>query len=342
MSDTTENQSETTPSITGAQLCDDMDAIPSAREQSEHDLPMIVWLQGDEPYCEDFCIDAEAAMTALGIKRSRLTQISGKELRVGRIRIDRYVRPVYRLVDIDSYKKWTRATATHIRSSNLIEGAAEKLEQRADTIESRLQTTVNELHKNVEALVGEIAEETYRLQKVGLEKIEHGLHRSEELIGESNSQFAESILVALEELREGIPQLSLEDLDEAFSTVQKPILELHEQMQSLSEFTNKLTKVLAPIEDLRDNIIGDLEEITPALSEIYTLLFDSAASTKESLENQARFNRGIAEALGKVIECQREATLKQQAMLVSVLGNRGKSLVKAPARQRHLRGRFLK
>ncbi len=56
------------------------DFVPS----QDGDLPMIVWLRGDELYVDEFCLDADAAMKALGIKRSRLTQISGKELRVGR------------------------------------------------------------------------------------------------------------------------------------------------------------------------------------------------------------------------------------------------------------------
>ncbi len=45
-------------------------------------LPMVVWLAGDEAHADDFCIDADTAMQELGIKRSRLTQISGRELRV--------------------------------------------------------------------------------------------------------------------------------------------------------------------------------------------------------------------------------------------------------------------
>jgi hypothetical protein len=63
-------------------------------ESATNDFPMIVWLRGDEPWFSQFDMDAEAVMSALGIKRSRLTQISGKELRVGRVRMDRYIRPV--------------------------------------------------------------------------------------------------------------------------------------------------------------------------------------------------------------------------------------------------------
>lgn len=100
---------------------------PSQRDRS---LPMIVNLRGDEDYAEDFHIDAEGAMELLGIKRSRLTQISGRELRVGRIRRDRYLRPMYRELDLRDYQDWTRATATHQSSSKAIEQAIDSLDDR--------------------------------------------------------------------------------------------------------------------------------------------------------------------------------------------------------------------
>ena len=98
-------------------------------EQVE-ELPMVVILRGDEPYAESFCRDADYVMEKLQIKRSRLTQISGKDLRVGRIRIDRYVRPMYRDEDIEKYQSWTRSPATHKNSSQMIDLAVERLEQK--------------------------------------------------------------------------------------------------------------------------------------------------------------------------------------------------------------------
>src|SRR5438045_3561626 len=69
----------------------DLDGQPICRESvpeiTADALPMLVWLRGDESYCGDFCLDADQVMVRLGIKRSRLTQISGRELRVGRMRM---------------------------------------------------------------------------------------------------------------------------------------------------------------------------------------------------------------------------------------------------------------
>ena len=91
--------------------------------QTHNDLPMVVHLLGDEELVEQFSVNADKAMEFLGIKRSRLTQISGRELRVGRVRQDRYLRPVYRVKDLEDYKSWTRSTATSQSSSKVMEKA---------------------------------------------------------------------------------------------------------------------------------------------------------------------------------------------------------------------------
>ena len=51
---------------------------------SSSSLQQTVWLKGDEDFFEDFNWNADQVMNYLGIKRSRLNQISGKELRVGK------------------------------------------------------------------------------------------------------------------------------------------------------------------------------------------------------------------------------------------------------------------
>ena len=96
---------------------------------SQDNLPMKVWLKGDESYFSDFSWDANKVMEVLGIKRSRLTQISGQDLRVGKARIDRYLRPVYRPKDVENYLKWTQPTASHKKSTSIIEQARKNLEE---------------------------------------------------------------------------------------------------------------------------------------------------------------------------------------------------------------------
>ncbi|RYZ54860.1 MAG: hypothetical protein EOP07_15250, partial [Proteobacteria bacterium] len=102
--------------------------------QKDQTLPMILTLRGDENIVEEFTFDTDQAMGYLGIKRSRLNQISGRELRVARIRRDRYIRPVYRECDLKDYLEWTRATATHLSSSKAIEQAVENLDDRFNDV----------------------------------------------------------------------------------------------------------------------------------------------------------------------------------------------------------------
>ena len=108
------------------------------------DLPLVVWLRGDELHANEFTLSADEVMTKLGIKRSRLTQISGHDLRVGRMRVDRYVRPVYRPQDIQEYMSWTRATATHQKSSDLILKAATELKGQTDQLREEAIAVMNE------------------------------------------------------------------------------------------------------------------------------------------------------------------------------------------------------
>ncbi|RZA27230.1 MAG: hypothetical protein EOP10_00930 [Proteobacteria bacterium] len=102
--------------------------------QKDQTLPMVITLRGDEAIVEEFTYDSEQAMSFLGIKRSRLNQISGRELRVARVRRDRYIRPVYRESDLKDYLEWTRATATHLSSSKAIEQAVENLDDRFNDV----------------------------------------------------------------------------------------------------------------------------------------------------------------------------------------------------------------
>lgn len=102
--------------------------------QKDQTLPMVLTLRGDETIVDEFNYDSEQAMSFLGIKRSRLNQISGRELRVARVRRDRYIRPVYRESDLKDYLEWTRATATHMSSSKAIEQAVENLDDRFNDV----------------------------------------------------------------------------------------------------------------------------------------------------------------------------------------------------------------
>ncbi len=113
-------------------IADDLAFAPTPE-----DLPMVVWLVGTEPWFSEFTLEADHVMSSLGIKRTRLTQIAGRELRVGRVRRGRYISPVFRPEDVEQYLKWSRAPSTHIKSSTMLSEAAETLRQQADLLESQ-------------------------------------------------------------------------------------------------------------------------------------------------------------------------------------------------------------
>lgn len=124
---------------------------PSGSEGEQ--FPMIVWLRGDEPWFTQFDMDAEAVMKAVGIKRSRLTQIAGRDLRVGRVRVDRYIRPVFRSIDVARYLDQTRATASHQKSSEAIKTAADSLQQQIDHFQNTLETIGSNLTNQINAVL---------------------------------------------------------------------------------------------------------------------------------------------------------------------------------------------
>lgn len=121
---------------------------------SDPELPKVIWLQGDEPFFEEFNLRAEDVMSRLGIRRSRLNQISGRELRVGKTRVNQYMRPVYRPRDVEEYLEWTRPTATHKRSSEELHEARTKLEEQSEEMMRRWATDLSTLREHFEGAMG--------------------------------------------------------------------------------------------------------------------------------------------------------------------------------------------
>ena len=117
------------------------------------ELPLSLWLRGDEVYFDEFSLDADSVMDKLGIKRSRLRQISGHELRVGRKRMDRYTRPFYRPQDVQDYLDWTRPTASHQKSSRLLNSAAENLSSQSQVLNQKLDSVETSVSQQVSSLI---------------------------------------------------------------------------------------------------------------------------------------------------------------------------------------------
>ena len=161
----------------------------------DDNFPMVVWLRGDESWYPQFDLDADTVMARLGIKRSRLTQISGKELRVGRVRIDRYIKPVFRSHDVESYLRWTRATASHQKSSSALKDATQALQSQGEQIaqivahasvsfsEALKSGLLEQLEETATRSIASLAQETKSLQ-TNIEKIFEKTKRSDQVRAE--------------------------------------------------------------------------------------------------------------------------------------------------------------
>ncbi len=273
------------------------DVQGASRGTAADELPMVVWLRGDEPYAEEFNLDAEATMEALGIKRSRLTQISGKELRVGRKRIDRYVRPVYRMEDVETYKGWTRATATHQRSSSVIKEAADELRAHTQELTESFLEAMEQHHQETNATVASIVDETYRLQREAQSAMQASNDQVANLIGQVAQELQTSWHGELQTLTESLAQVA--------ATQEAMLIQQSGQQQTINDdLTAKMQVQSEAIESLRTQ---------------YNQLMDDfghlVAATREQASVQMRFHRSMAEALAKSLEAQRETALKIDAVL---------------------------
>lgn len=120
------------------------------------DLSMLLWMRGDEDWAGEFNLDADEAMKILGIKRSRLTQLTGKEIRVARKRVDRYIKPFYRRLDLETYLASARASLTVQKSSETLEKASHLFEEKAEGIQSLLKDELSKTFSNIESSMSNI------------------------------------------------------------------------------------------------------------------------------------------------------------------------------------------
>jgi len=216
----------------GATLSTDAEANEHvALNMDSFQLPMQVWLRGDEPYCGEFTLDPEHVMQQLGIRRSRLTQISGRELRVGKIRRDRYVRPVYRQIDVEEYAAQCRATVSAQRTASVLDSATARLAETTAALPRRIEEL---LDSRLNALMNVMLSElTARLR----------------------SDFAAAVSAQTEELKGEIEQSALNlstrvgEVEEIFAAA---VLDAKEQMAGLASSAHVEAERAARIEQVQN------------------------------------------------------------------------------------------
>jgi hypothetical protein len=224
-------------------------APPGIQERDE--LPMVVWLTGNEPYFTEFSLDAEAVMERLALKRSRLTQISGKELRVGRAKMGRYIRPVYRECDVEAYLAWVKPTASHKKSSSVIEEAVQHLETQTEVSIRSLHTLLGDFSTETRSIFGQqLARQTEQLQTAL-----H--HQRQEILPPLTAQLAHDTRVslrietALGELQARVEALAAQQRE--FLSIQEALARMLSLLQmQQAESTAHWREVQGELESLRE------------------------------------------------------------------------------------------
>ena len=178
-------------------------------------------------------------MTELGIKRSRLNQISGHELRVGKRRIDRYMRPYYRRVDIMAYKDRTRSAVTKQQSSKALIEAAQLIEVR---IKALLQSTDQQLQQTLNYSIRQLRSELmhFFLQQDGLKQQQTMVAQQEKIIGAIESIChlvrENSAMESIGKLQQLIVQ-HFHDVQQLLKEQSEVLSSLHQQQQTLEQQT---------------------------------------------------------------------------------------------------------
>lgn len=250
--------------------------------KANEDLPMIVFLSSDNEIVEEFSMDADAAMEALGIKRSRLTQISGKELRVGKIRIDRYTRPVYRPCDIENYKKWTRATASHLNSSKVINEAVLKLNEQCTTLNNLATVTLPEFEAKIEGYLSENTEYLLKENKDTTDSLNEALNKVLNHI----SSYKENLNSEYKEIQ-ALTKHLLTDIERIVSSQSEISHTLTEVQTSLNEIkasnSENSRKIEITIKSLGKDTSLQVSQLEKSMANIKTNAVSSQAEIKREL-----------------------------------------------------------
>jgi hypothetical protein len=238
---------------------------------------MLVWLRGDEPECAEYTLSADDVMSQLGIRRSRLTQISGRELRVGRMRRGRYVSPVYRQEDVDEYLSWTRATASHLKSSSVLSDAAEQLLKQGEALTRELTDVPATMAAEVRSEVRAAALQVERAGRASEEALARRLAEVEDRIDGSE----ERLKKILRGLLEGTERQTA-----AQNALAVAVQVLGRECGELSGLARMAREAQA---DRADELLGELDGIRDVLG----LLLEPEAPTLAALP---KFRRGTADA----------------------------------------------
>ena len=253
------------------------------------DLPMVMWLRGDEPHFNDFSVDVDGAMAELGIRRSRLTQISGRELRVGKKRVDRYIRPCFRPADIAAYKSFTRATASHLKSSQVLDDVLMRLENETGQLIDKVATTATQNSANFQAALEALATEFRQAQGLLLREVTDRVDSIERGLDGS-------LQAALQRV-----QANLMAVEESSAGLESKISAQNDTILSLMNQNHLLIRELHAATATRFEALG--QQFATELAEAASRSEANASKTSEIIELTVHQTRSVIRGdLNKIME----------------------------------------
>jgi DNA repair exonuclease SbcCD ATPase subunit len=214
------------------------------------ELPLVVFLRGDEDCFEDFSWSADKVMDVLNIKRSRLNQLSGRELRVGKKKMDRYIRPVYRPCDVYNYLEWTRPTASHQRSSKIMDEARKKLEDHSKKLKVTLEDYDKKIHN---VILHSMSVELLKIYKF----IKHETcFLNNNIVSNFNQQKLSNFKFV---------QKLLEVIEQVADKVNHKDKNIHKLSERIDDLDNSLSKCYSLSENSYDKLSTDISNLSTAL-----------------------------------------------------------------------------
>jgi len=294
---------------------------------SQSDLPMMINFRGDEDIAKDFSFSAEQAMELLGIKRSRLNQISGRELRVARMRVDGYLRPIYRPSDVEEYLSWTRAPVTHKRSSEAIDDAVLRLENQARQIREDLENEENSLSEEISSGIA-ILDKNIQNQMQILRRSLQQRDRTTFIEHQNQQSIQEIMVIHAQMAKTNETQAQLLDmLGGLKGAISEILVSISGLSQRIDEQSNQFAGYL---EQITDDIHRDFEQNIQQNIE-QNIEQKIAQAIEQNIEQK------IAQAIEQNIERQFEKKLKNQQIKQSNLAFvRKKTRILASLSQKNL------
>ena len=315
-------------------------------------LPMVVWLHHGDSLRDTFTMDADAVMDELGIKRSRLTQISGKDLRVGRLRIDKYTKPFYRPEDVAEYKTWTRATASHQKSALAIDSALARLDQQVEDLGQTVVSPLAQLREEISELLTKGFSRSHAQQQrnflTAAELLERILIRLELAAGRERGQreHLRGLLAASDKIATGQIQQGVE-LKDAAAEILAAIREYlagsdEAKMQTWDLIKDLKTALTEAMEEKAASVreqMGRLaeqgtqlrDELLSLVNERLTTAWDQILSERMNTQHGA-----IIAEMRQLVEAERQARQERDERFLALMSSLHASVIDVMAQNREV------